>query len=580
MKALKVLRDKGKISKDVVLMFDEMFLQKCEEYITGKLIGADEENNLFKGVVSFMVVGLKETVSYVVKAVPELNIDGGFLQRHILDCLKILKDSDFNVRAIVSDNHSSNVNAYSMLLEKSGLPSDSDYMIHDSQKIYLIHDAVHLVKNVRNNLLNYKRFLFPAFKFDGFQDEINVPGGSMHWKTLHDVHERDKLLQAHFQKARMITPKVLHPGSCKQNVNVALAVFDESTSAGIEHYFPERKDSAEFLRLINKWWVMSNSKNRWSSNPLGNAAVKGDNKPKFLRALADWVQTWTNQKIRNAQNFTLTAQTSTALVRTLRGHAQLIEDLLDDGFDWVLTARFQSDPLERRFSQYRQMSGGRFLVSLKDVQISEKIIKIKSLIKEGCDIDDSVKDEKPDQSLTQSLLDQTSDISIDTMQLEPESRKVAVHIAGYIAKKLIKQKKYSCCTKSFVGVLSTDNPDHDFIQILNRGGLTVPSSDLTDYVCTAFAILESTEKLITSSGLPARTAACTILENVFRVNSGSTPLFTCAQHQVMSQTYANRAVSNIFFNNKRKILTTSVVKDTVVGFKKPKRSKSTGKVGK
>ena len=152
----------------------------------------------------------------------------------------------------------------------------------------------------------------------------------MHWKTLHDVHERDKLLQAHFQKARMITPKVLHPGSCKQNVNVALAVFDESTSAGIEHYFPERKDSAEFLRLINKWWVMSNSKNRWSSNPLGNAAVKGDNKPKFLRALADWVQTWTNQKIRNAQNFTLTAQTSSALVRTLRGHAQLIEDLLDD----------------------------------------------------------------------------------------------------------------------------------------------------------------------------------------------------------------------------------------------------------
>ena len=62
-KCLKTLKAKGKISKDVVLMFDEMYLQKCEEYSGGRLIGADKENNLYKGVVSFMVVGLKQSVS-------------------------------------------------------------------------------------------------------------------------------------------------------------------------------------------------------------------------------------------------------------------------------------------------------------------------------------------------------------------------------------------------------------------------------------------------------------------------------------------------------------------------------------
>ena len=61
-------------------MLDEMYLDKCEEYDSGKLVGADSEDNLYKGVVSFMVVGLKETVSYVVKAVPEVKIDGNFLQ--------------------------------------------------------------------------------------------------------------------------------------------------------------------------------------------------------------------------------------------------------------------------------------------------------------------------------------------------------------------------------------------------------------------------------------------------------------------------------------------------------------------
>ena len=73
------MKEKGKISQDAVLIFDEMYLQKCEEYFAGKLMGADEENELYKGVVSFMVAGLKETVSYVVKAVPETKISAQFL---------------------------------------------------------------------------------------------------------------------------------------------------------------------------------------------------------------------------------------------------------------------------------------------------------------------------------------------------------------------------------------------------------------------------------------------------------------------------------------------------------------------
>jgi len=43
-------------------------------------------------------------------------------------------------------------------------------------------------------------------------------------------------------------------------------------------------------------------------------------------------------------------------------------------YDFVMVGRLQSDPLERRFSQYRQMSGGRFLVSLREVISSEKFL--------------------------------------------------------------------------------------------------------------------------------------------------------------------------------------------------------------
>ena len=45
---------------------------------------------------------------------------------------------------------------------------------------------------------------------------------------------------------------------------------------------------------------------------------------------------------------------------TLRAQAMLTDELLE-GYLHVLLGRFQSDP----FSLYRQMSGGRFLVSLR-----------------------------------------------------------------------------------------------------------------------------------------------------------------------------------------------------------------------
>ena len=61
----------------------------------------------------------------------------------------------------------------------------------------------------------------------------------------------------------------------------------------------------------------------------------------------------------------------------------LIDELIDEGYLYVLTSRLQSDPIERRFSQYRQMSGGRFLVSLLEVQHSEIILACRTLIKEN-----------------------------------------------------------------------------------------------------------------------------------------------------------------------------------------------------
>ena len=145
------------------------------------------------------------------------------------------------------------------------------------------------------------------------------------------------------RKAPKLTTKVLDPGNPKQNVLTTLAIFHETTAAAIQSYFPDPSSTAEFLKLFSKWWVISNSKTAFSTNNyLGNAVLNGDQKPSFIRAMAEWVQAWQTETIPNCEKFTLTAQIGSAPGRTLLCLALFIEDLPGEGYDFVLTSRFQT----------------------------------------------------------------------------------------------------------------------------------------------------------------------------------------------------------------------------------------------
>ena len=216
----------------------------------------------------------------MIKSLPETNIDANWIKTELLDYLEILSNCGFLVRTIVCDNHPSNVSSFKKLLEHVKQNADELYILHKSRKIYLCYDTAHLTKNVHNNLLKCKRFIFPQFEFSGFIDPINVPVGEIAWKTFYDVFERDANLHANLRKAPKLTIKVLQP------VPNALAIFDETSIAAAKSYFPEKASAAAFLTLFSKWWVLSNSKARYSTaNYLGNAAVIGDNKQ---RSCAQW----------------------------------------------------------------------------------------------------------------------------------------------------------------------------------------------------------------------------------------------------------------------------------------------------
>ena len=81
------------------------------------------------------------------------------------------------------------------------------------------------------------------------------------------------------------------------------------------------------------------------------------------------------------------------------------------GFQYVLTALFQSDPLEKRFGIYRQMSGSNYFVSVRQIFESERKLKVQSLLKyHGFDTLNSLESLDGIHEQTVSTLEKASEI--------------------------------------------------------------------------------------------------------------------------------------------------------------------------
>ena len=218
---------------------------------------------------------------------------------------------------------------------------------------------------------------------------------------------------------------------------MALNVFHGTTSAAIISYFPNETAAAEFLKLVNIWWTISNSKSKFNTNNrIGNAAIPDDRKAQFFRAFAAWVKEWRQLQISGCNKFTLTAQTSNALITTLEGTACLLEDLFSEGYQYVLTSRFQTDPLEKHLGKYRQMSGGIYITRL---------------------------------------------LNIPNMIFHEICCFLYYEIMAYY-------NKVDC--DSCLDIIQSNKVTSDYVKILSRGGLTEPCEALADYICSVSAIFQ------------------------------------------------------------------------------------------
>ena len=404
------------------------------------------------------------------------------------------------------------------------------------QHIYLMFDTVHLIKNVRNNLLAHS-FEIPHCRLALPEKVHEFPPGSVHWACLHRVHEHDLKECGKLRKAPKINFSVLHPWNNKLSVSLALAIFDPTTTTAISSYHQEEIVTHAFLDLFYSWWLIVNSKQRFHPNSIGKAIIPVDGKLIFLRALADWLEQW-----KSSQTHGLTNQTFDALILTCRSIADLCDDLFSDGYAYIMTGRFQTDPLERRFSQYRQMSGGRFLISLKEVLKSESIIQVKTILKNSLEPVDYlpnvpfVSSELIEQLVTEIVQNE----EFENLILSNDCKEVMVYISGYITHSLLLNVKCKDCSDC----LQNNIESSTYVERLNRGGLTIPSQSLNTYLQMAFAVIESIESKVLHSGIPAKILTATLLN---RLSTDWESSFSCQSYTQENRKLINCKICNIYF---------------------------------
>lgn len=215
-----------------------------------------------------------------------------------------------------------------------------------------------------------------------------------------------------------------------------------------------------------------------------------------------WLEAWKNLAGPIGR---LTTETFNALTRTVNAVIQLSEYALNTlGIGYLLLGKLQTDNLEARFGEYRQLSGANYLVSVQQILVSEKKLRIYSVL---C-MCSSICGDVPicDLSTVFNMAD-TDEIIPSThnklchawFSINVETSEILVYISGFVAFKVSKRLKCSLCCKLLQQdkFLSVDiEPDLSiatwlkYTQLLDRGGLKYPSQSLTALSLIAYLVVQ------------------------------------------------------------------------------------------
>lgn len=508
----------------VVLLLDEIYVKPRVTYKGGNLQGfAENSTDCVEAttVQAYMISSVLSKHKDVAALQPIKNLDMLFFYESVMKVLSLVERAGYRVLAVLSDNNRVNRNMFEKICGGTLQPS-IPHPLDSQRRLFFLFDSVHLIKCIRNNWINQvdQTLRYP--------NECTAATGVLSkasFAHLKQIYESEKT--AVIKLAPGLTFTALHPNNLqRQNVGLALRVFDEKLVAALDHFGKSTNSdlsgTQNFISTIAQLWKICNVKHPLNGQRLNDPfcePIKGldDFKLNWLRSFLNWLSAWDSQKIEQRQGV-LTRETMFALKHTVATMISLSEYLLTTPvcgqlMKYIPLGKFQTDNLEFRFGQYRQMSGANYNVSVTQIMESEKKLKILSIMKvvtagksgitlkdfiTGCQAEtDSLEINPTDSTCLTPFLSVLNDC--DGIIIPDAEMSGIVFIAGYVGFKL--KAKIDCidCQLELLTqrTLECDYPvdeSFDYLSKIDRGRMTWPTDLMVDIVVQAITVF----KVITS----------------------------------------------------------------------------------
>ena len=506
---------------NIVLMLDEIHIKPYLDYKGGKLAGtAFDSKVLASSVHTFMISSLSSKFKDVVHLLPVHTINHEMLFKVIKKIILGLEEIGFKVICVVTDNNKINSRAMQSFVNPPKLSFVYPHPKDTTRPLFYLIDTVHLLKNIRNNWINQKNIgkcmYYPNFKSDDddddYEEEVEYDDNN-NFKTasfnslikLHEIESTKNLKYGH-----NLSLKALFPSSFeKQSVPLALKIFNRSVAEGLKIFGSETKiehsdDTAHYIKLICTWWDVVNVKwvykgkrlNNIYQEPLTNS--EGDERMKFLNSFLDWLESW---KAMCCTTGMLTLETHSALALSTNCLIEITNYCINElEFKYILTGKLQTDPLEYRFGKYRQLAGGQYNVTLRQILEIEKKLRLRSSVKlmlpiKGEEIIinelpninwDELKENKVENTLPEIL------VTKDDISAINDYLPVITYVAGYCIHVVMKKLR-NCQYCKINYIIDNDKftlpPNNNLIKGLDRGGLLYPKPIVVNAIIYNYLIL-------------------------------------------------------------------------------------------
>lgn len=387
------------------------------------------------------------------------------------ECVQKLKDIGLLPSAVVCDQGSQNRRMFSLLGGTVTNPSINIY----GRKLTLIYDMPHLIKSLRNNLLD-----------GNIQIENNIIS-FQDVKKAYQIDTQSKTVRALCK----ITPSHLAPNAFqKMSCKLAIQVLSRSVAATIKTCIStgELKSNtalctSEFFEKINDMFDSANSKNLYDINP--NRRPMSERNPQVLQNLKNVLTLFEKAvKINLKNNKQSIPPCFIGLQWTIRALLDLYDSekiLMNQNFPnkeyFLMTNRLTQDPLENFFSIMRQKNGYNKNPTARTFRCSFGTICSYSLMKcaESCNCEEdgdtffnteilnNVQTEIPligeiQESYEQFQIDDygsesdssSSSVTIPINNLKSLEYCATVYFAGYLAFKCLNNFSCDNCEKNLI----------------------------------------------------------------------------------------------------------------------------------